>query len=187
MEHMCLDLINSRWYITHEPYADPLRYSNWVADFLKRWDLTVPISISEHVLMQLKMLRTTLSHMVDTLCNGGEISGELLQEINNYLTLTPVYYELIQEEKAYKTISRPAKTDWNYVLTRITASFVKLITEHDLRLIKKCENPECGWVFFDKSKNHTRRWCGNSCSSLIKVRHFRERQRRLKFDIKKDP
>lgn len=49
--------------------------------------------------------------------------------------------------------------------------------------LKAC--PDCHWVFYDRSKNASKRWClmtsggssGRSCGTIAKVRSFRQRQR----------
>jgi predicted RNA-binding Zn ribbon-like protein len=44
--------------------------------------------------------------------------------------------------------------------------------------LKRCANDACGAVFFDRSKNHSGRWCSmQSCGNRAKVRAWRERQR----------
>jgi hypothetical protein len=44
---------------------------------------------------------------------------------------------------------------------------------HRFRL---CANPGCGTVFYDRSKNHSARWCSMQvCGNRHKVRAFRER------------
>jgi predicted RNA-binding Zn ribbon-like protein len=43
---------------------------------------------------------------------------------------------------------------------------------------KECSNPTCRSVFYDRSKNHSGRWCSMaSCGNRAKVRAFRERER----------
>jgi predicted RNA-binding Zn ribbon-like protein len=50
--------------------------------------------------------------------------------------------------------------------------------------MKAC--PDCEWVFFDQSRNASKRWCvmqaesrgGRSCGTLAKVREFRRRAKR---------
>ena len=45
------------------------------------------------------------------------------------------------------------------------------------RRFKAC--PSCEWVFYDRSKNHTGRWCSMSaCGGRAKVAAFRERERK---------
>jgi predicted RNA-binding Zn ribbon-like protein len=44
--------------------------------------------------------------------------------------------------------------------------------------IKVCRNDECGWLFFDESRNRSRQWCDMAaCGSRMKARAYRARQR----------
>jgi hypothetical protein len=50
--------------------------------------------------------------------------------------------------------------------------------EGTLAHFKECGNPPCRSVFFDRSKNHSGRWCSmSSCGNRAKVRAFRARER----------
>ena len=58
------------------------------------------------------------------------------------------------------------------LLWPVARSAVELLTAGDLRRIKVCENPYgCGWLFYDGSKNGSRRWCSmEGCGSQVKMR-----------------
>jgi predicted RNA-binding Zn ribbon-like protein len=44
--------------------------------------------------------------------------------------------------------------------------------------LRECGDPTCPTVFYDRSKNHTAKWCSMaSCGNRNKVRKFRERER----------
>ena len=44
--------------------------------------------------------------------------------------------------------------------------------------LRECQDPTCPTVFYDRSKNHTAKWCSMaSCGNRNKVRKFRERER----------
>jgi len=44
--------------------------------------------------------------------------------------------------------------------------------------MKECASPSCHSVFYDRSKNHSGKWCSmQSCGNQHKVRAWRERQR----------
>lgn len=46
------------------------------------------------------------------------------------------------------------------------------------RRFKECSNPDCRSVFYDRSKNHSGRWCTMAdCGNRAKVRAYRERER----------
>jgi predicted RNA-binding Zn ribbon-like protein len=58
------------------------------------------------------------------------------------------------------------------ILWPVAASAIDLLTAGDLRRVKVCDNPlGCGWLFYDNSKNGSRRWCSmEGCGSQIKMR-----------------
>lgn len=57
-------------------------------------------------------------------------------------------------------------------LARIGAEF---LVSPELRRLRLCESPECGWLFLDSSPNHRRRWCSMAgCGNRAKARrHYR--------------
>jgi predicted RNA-binding Zn ribbon-like protein len=51
-------------------------------------------------------------------------------------------------------------------------------SKEELSRVRECGSATCEWLFIDKSRNHTRRWCDmNDCGNVAKVRRFRARQR----------
>jgi predicted RNA-binding Zn ribbon-like protein len=53
-----------------------------------------------------------------------------------------------------------------------------LSSSHDRELIRECADDVCAWMFVDRTKNHSRRWCDmGNCGTKNKVRAFRQRQR----------
>jgi predicted RNA-binding Zn ribbon-like protein len=64
------------------------------------------------------------------------------------------------------------------ILGAITLSALTLLMEKDLLRTKRCAGQECGWLFFDTTKNNRRRWCEmRVCGNRAKVRAARQRQR----------
>jgi predicted RNA-binding Zn ribbon-like protein len=60
----------------------------------------------------------------------------------------------------------------------ITLSALTLLMEKNLLRTKRCAGQECGWLFFDTTKNNRRRWCEmRVCGNRAKVRAARQRQR----------
>jgi predicted RNA-binding Zn ribbon-like protein len=55
---------------------------------------------------------------------------------------------------------------------------IELLTEGPLELLKPCH--ACRWLFLDRSKNHSRRWCSmEECGTNAKKRRYVERRRAL--------
>ena len=66
------------------------------------------------------------------------------------------------------------------VLGPITLSALTLLMEKDLTRTKRCAGLECGWMFFDTTKNKRRRWCDmRVCGNRAKVRAARTRRKAL--------
>ena len=67
------------------------------------------------------------------------------------------------------------------ILGPITLSALTLLMEKDLLRTRRCAGQECGWLFFDTTKNNGRRWCEmRVCGNRAKVRAARDRQRRAR-------
>ena len=67
----------------------------------------------------------------------------------------------------------------DYPLGPIARSAADLLTEHHLLAhVSQCEGDNCGWLFLDASKNHSRCWCDmRDCGNRAKVRRYRLKQR----------
>jgi predicted RNA-binding Zn ribbon-like protein len=70
---------------------------------------------------------------------------------------------------------RPAKGS---ELGRVLGELQTLSATGQLARLKMCQSPECGWIFFDRSKPANRRWCSSAkCGNREKTRSYRRRQR----------
>src|SRR6266571_6446701 len=59
-------------------------------------------------------------------------------------------------------------------LGRIVAAAFTAMAEDDWTRLKLCSSQTCRWAFFDRSKNHSSRWCTMaSCGNREKARRFR--------------
>jgi len=60
----------------------------------------------------------------------------------------------------------------------IAYSAMQILTSPQLNRVKECDDPRCGWLFLDTSRNGTRRWCSMAdCGNRNKARtHYRRRQ-----------
>jgi predicted RNA-binding Zn ribbon-like protein len=62
-----------------------------------------------------------------------------------------------------------------FVLWEVAQSAVELLTDGEYSRIKTCD---CGWLFYDTSRNGSRRWCSmEGCGTQAKMRRFTARRR----------
>ncbi len=66
------------------------------------------------------------------------------------------------------------------MLWPVARSAADLLTSGDLERVGQCADDRgCGWLFFDTSKNRTRRWCDmRDCGNRAKARRHYARSRR---------
>ena len=65
-------------------------------------------------------------------------------------------------------------------LWSVALSATRLLTTGELERVKECPTREggCGWLFYDASKNKSRRWCSMAdCGSRVKMRRMYARRR----------
>ncbi len=54
-----------------------------------------------------------------------------------------------------------------------------LTSEDEVTRLRECASDTCGWIFVDRTKNRSRRWCDmRGCGNRAKVRAFRQREKR---------
>jgi predicted RNA-binding Zn ribbon-like protein len=66
------------------------------------------------------------------------------------------------------------------IADRLTDAAVDLLRNTDLSRLRVCplEDGGCGWLFLDRSRNLSRRWCSmDDCGTLAKSRRLTERRR----------
>jgi predicted RNA-binding Zn ribbon-like protein len=62
------------------------------------------------------------------------------------------------------------------MLWPVLRSAADLLTSPDLRRVRVCASHSCGWLFLDRSKNGSRRWCDMKiCGNRAKVKRFYKR------------
>lgn len=60
---------------------------------------------------------------------------------------------------------------------RLVATLYSAMQEESWERLKLCNDDNCRWVFFDRSKNHSSCWCSmESCGNRAKARRFRQKR-----------
>ena len=71
--------------------------------------------------------------------------------------------------------------DLDPVLAEVVWSTARLFTSPDLARLRACANPDCGWVFLDRSRRGNRRWCEmRACGNRAKARQYYRRHRKVR-------
>lgn len=60
----------------------------------------------------------------------------------------------------------------------LTLTAWQLLLHEDLHSLRECADTACGWLFLDRSKNRSRRWCSSAdCGNRARARRHYNRRR----------
>lgn len=176
-----IDLLNSDWhdYRGSGRRADHLDDSAWRARYLARWGRRLAGVPAAELVDGLKRLRAVLRQAVEFAVVGKPIPARVQREINTVMAAAPAVRRLERDGAAYSLCDVPQSREPAVVLAEIAAAFAAVLAGGEPERIKICQNVDCRWVFYDRSKNRSRRWCENdtACGTLMKVRRFRAKRR----------
>jgi len=144
----------------HDHLVDPLD----AADFLRSHDVAVPMrSPDAEVLARLRAIREAIQLAVVGRSGHARTGiGRLLKEAMFELT---VDYQLV-----------PHQSGWRAVADGLISVAIELIDRAEQ--LKHCNNPQCRFLFMDRSARQNRRWCDMAvCGNRAKAGRFRRRHR----------
>jgi predicted RNA-binding Zn ribbon-like protein len=102
-------------------------------------------------------------------------AAEPLAAADAVLARLPVLVSLSPEVLAPSPALPPAR----HALAGLALAWARMVLTGEADRLKRCAEDSCGWVFWDVSKNHSRRWCSmRVCGNRAKARTYAARQRR---------
>jgi predicted RNA-binding Zn ribbon-like protein len=130
-------------------------------------------------LREARQLRAMLREMVERLTEGRtNVPQATLDQLNRLLRAREGYSEIVRTKEGYETRFRSRVDEPAHLLVAIAESAARLLSDGDLTLLRKCQNPRCILYFYDTTKNHRRRWCSMAgCGNRAKVAAFYQRNR----------
>lgn len=184
MNNLWLDLLNSDYhdYKGGGKHEDRLENPQWLQKFLGNWDIVQAEVDYPKIIHQLSALRSVIRRMTDCYRTEKEISAQDIDTLNGILGSAPMISRIESVNKTYSFNQFRINKGQEAVLADIAVSFAEVLVLGEPDRIKICENQDCLWIFYDQSKNKSRKWCegGTGCGNLMKVRRFRTKQKSQK-------
>ena len=184
---LCLDFANTLdWHASCNPVETLNKYGDlleWSADrgiisadakdVLRKRSEERPIE-AEAVLEKAREIRENIYQILSDTAHGRPIKIACLKGFNKALASTLSHSRLAPSEGGLRWDwdSHPDKLD--SVIWPVVRSAVDLMTSEALERVGQCADEKgCGWLFWDSSRNRSRRWCAMSdCGNRSKVRRF---------------
>lgn len=180
---LCLDFVNTFCFRLGAPLellGNVEMLDGWLASAEKQYGkrIDAPWVASDGVrsLQRALELRTALLEITTSVREARPPSLDALDVVNAVLRATPTSPQLGFAEGGYQASAHAAQTKdaWLWEIAKDAAEFFPTA---DSSLLRQCEHETCIRVFYDTTKNHTRRWCVEKCGSRVKAAAYYRRKR----------
>ena len=188
---LCLDFVNTiEGPISPEPedflidYASLARWS-WHAGAIddEQWTELDQLASSSPeearaVFARAVQVRGTLERLFRAIARGDAPARDDL-EVLHAEHIDALRAASLQRHGGRMRWSWSSVNDLRLPLWLVVNSAFELLTDGDMTRIRQCPGADdCGWLFYDMSRNGTRRWCSmEGCGSRVKMRRLYERRR----------
>jgi predicted RNA-binding Zn ribbon-like protein len=182
---LCLDFVNTFCFRLGAPLellGNPEMLDLWLRSAEKwhgkRIDVPWRAAHGERSLRRALELREALLEITTSVREARAPHAEALGVLNAVLRETPSSPQLLFKG-GFDSGVHANRTDdvWLWEIARDAAEFFPAA---DPSLLRQCEHETCIRVFYDTTKNHTRRWCVEKCGSRVKAAAYYRRKRDAK-------
>ena len=174
---LCLDFVNSL-FADHTGSGrtfDRLPSVDWWTWLASRWPLSLPTEMSSADLRRLRQARVRLRRSLERASRTASLRRSDLEWVNRSLAASPRRLAVPAGIAGAQLHMVPVSVNWSGVIADVVLSLMALIKEGSPLRIRRCGNLSCSWLFYDDSRNRSRRWCDpRYCGNLIKVRRYRD-------------
>ena len=184
---LCVDFANTvDWHASNSPaeslneYADLIKWSvdrgitsGDAKDVLLRRSEEKPIE-AQAVLEKAREIRENIYRILSDTAHGHPIKITDLKGFNKALASMLSHSRLAPYERGLRWEWDSHSDKLDSIIWPVVRSAVDLMTSESIeRLGQCCDEKGCGWLFWDSSRNRSRRWCDMSdCGNRAKVRRF---------------
>lgn len=183
-----LDFANTaEWHARPDPtenlnsYADLVAWS-WKGGLLTEREARLLLEQAERrpgesaaALDEAIRLREAIYRIFSALAAGSEAPVESMASFNAALAEALSRTRIEPSDEGFSWGWSDEQQSLDRMLWPILRSTAELLTSTDLKRIGECAGDRgCGYLFYDRSRNHSRRWCSmESCGNRAKVqRHY---------------
>jgi len=130
-------------------------------------------SNADKVLKRAVRLRETIYRLFSAAIAGHDPDKKDLDFFNQNLSLSMKASKITRTVDGYRWDNIGNKTQLDWILNPIIRSAADILVSDEIKKVKACADPACGWLFIDISRNRSRRWCDmQDCGNRAKATRF---------------
>jgi len=175
---LCLEFVNTRYWRGQETPTETLNSAEdlgaWTAANVSKEARPLARREFERAIEA----RETIWRVFDATARGKPPAATDLEALNGLLAASPNRTTLRRERSGFSwDVDMRGSTALGQ-LAPVLWSAGDLLTGNKLDKVRRCANPECGWLFLDDSRAGKRRWCSMSaCGNRAKARRHYHKSR----------
>ena len=169
---LALDFANTESGRGHSSHQDHLQQPTDIADWLEhakavgppeaawlRAEAAADRDVGQALLSRARARRADINAIATAVARKSTPDGAAMARLNAFhgacLSCGGLHPAGSAFHWAWDIKTRPIEA----ALGPVTMSAIAILTGLDLARVKECGGEHCGWIFYDRSKNNTRRWC----------------------------
>ncbi len=135
-------------------------------------------ALAERIFRRAIGLRGAIHGVFSTVATGGPPNERNLRTLNREVTEALKHLRIVQTTNNFHWQWDDSKAALEFPLWLVARSVANLLTSQQQSRVQQCGSEDCDWLFLDRSKNRSRRWCDMAeCGNREKARRSRMRQR----------
>jgi predicted RNA-binding Zn ribbon-like protein len=197
----CLDFVNTMdWRGTDRPVEflhtcqDLIVWSRYVGTISDQQanrlllKAQAEVSRAAAVLQDAIALREAIYRIFASVAAERPAAEQDLRIFNRHLAAATQSSRIIQQQREFILTAAGDQEKLESILDPLVRSAADLLVSAELKRVKKCGDPACGWLFLDISRNHSRRWCDmRDCGNRAKASRFYNKNRGAKTRLSAPP
>jgi predicted RNA-binding Zn ribbon-like protein len=174
-DRLCLDLVNSaNWSaetVIDETFERPEDVAVWAARTLAAARWPVP----EELPARLRVCRQVVRRLFLACADGAPPPEDAVAALNRLLDGAA---PRLAAAGARLVCAPPDDPAGDWLIGTLARSALELLLSEDRHALRVCPGERCGWMFLDRTRGRTRRWCRmETCGNRAKAKaHYRRRR-----------
>lgn len=133
---------------------------------------------SRRALKEVIELREALYFLILSAVHGRPPGESHLRVLNRFISETRAVDQVVWHKRKFVRSFPDLMERPDGPLRGVVDAAVVLMTSSDLLNVRECSEKTCRWLFLDRSRNHSRRWCDMQlCGNRSKAKRFYARTR----------
>lgn len=133
---------------------------------------------AEGVFRKAIALRQAIYGVFSAVAAQRAINEKNLRSLNKAVAEASKHLRIVETSDGFQWQWEDAEAALELPLWLVARSAADLLTSEQHDRVRQCESADCEWLFLDRSKNRSRRWCDMAeCGNREKARRSRMRKR----------